>query len=108
MENKLTTEEKSRRVWELEVRIASLKQEQDNLKRELEKDLVDEHGNFYTYDDEFWEIRHRVGAVTTKFDESAFEKNEPEIYHQMFTKYSKTTTGKDNWTWTKHQKIVKG
>jgi len=107
-ENKeMTIQEKSMHIWELEVKIAKLKDEQDKFKSEVEKELVGTNGSFNTYKDAFWEIHHRLGASTTKFDEAAFSKNEPDIYKELFAKYSKTSIGKDSWNWTKQKKIVK-
>ena len=102
-----TTAEKSSRIWALELEIAKLKAEQDKLKTELQNGLVNE-GVYSTYKDDFWEVHHKLGAVTTKFDEAAFEKAEPELYLELSRKYSKTSVGKDSWNWTKQKKIIKG
>ena len=101
------TAEKSTRIWMLELEIAKLKAEQDKLKTELQNSLINE-GVYSAYKDDFWEVHHKLGAVTTKFDEAAFEKAEPELYQELSKKYSKTSVGKDSWNWTKQKKIIKG
>jgi len=106
MDSGSTKEQKSRRIWEIEVEIAKLKKEQDNLKNQIQNSLVTSEGAFESYKDEFWEVHHKLGSVTTKFDENAFLKNEPEEYKKFFSRYSKTNVGKDSWNWTKQNKLV--
>ena len=102
---KLTVEQKSAKIWDLEVQIVKLKAEQDKLKSQVQSGLFVE-GVYSSYKDALWEVHHSVGAVSTKFDIAAFEKAEPELYKELFSKYSKTTVGKDSWSWTKQNKIV--
>lgn len=104
----MTKEEKSSRIWDIEVEIAKLKDEQDKLKEEMQKELTNEDGVTGSYKDDFWEVHYRSGSVSIKFDEATFQKNEPEAYKAMFEKYSKTSTSKATWNWTKQKKIIKG
>jgi len=102
----LSVEQKSILIWDLEIEIAKLKAKQETLKSEVQASLTDENGVYSSYKDALWEIHHKAGAVSTKFDEAAFKKAEPELYNALSTKYSKTSVGKDSWNWTKQNKLV--
>jgi len=99
----MTIEEKSKRIYEIEVQMADLKKQQDKLKSEIQETLFVE-GVYKTYKDNFWEVHHKLGAVSNKFDETGFSKAEPEVYKELFEKYNKTSVGKDSWNWTNLKK----
>lgn len=105
MNSNLTKEEKSKRIWDIEVSIANLKAEQDALKAEVQGELL-KSGVYESYKDKYWSVFHKMGAVTTKLDETKFAKDEPEKYEELLKKYTKTSVSKESWSWAKQQKIV--
>lgn len=101
-----TFEEKSKLIYDIEIQIQELKHLQDKLKKDIQEALFD-NGIYNSYRDNYWEVHHKLGSVTNKFDETSFSKAEPEVYKELFEKYNKTSVGKDSWNWTNlHKKKV--
>lgn len=95
---------KFQRIFDIEYAIEKLKEEQDELKKDVEG-ILSIDGDYRSFKDDLYEVHHKSGSVSSKLDEKAFEKEEPEEYKKLFEKYCKTTIGKDSWVWTKQKKL---